>query len=439
MLLSKSTLSHPQSKLEYVMARQNKSRRLLVESLEGRSLMAADCHNLFAPFDVNDDSIVTPADALKVINQLNRGANAAISNPIDAGFVDVTDDGNITPSDALRVINWLNQRDPASNGNESTWTKVDGSGDERVGVRLIKNEDGSTDLEVRIQNAAANDSHEVLLQDKWIGTIQTDDRGRGVLKLDGNNDLVSRIPELLMEGQVGSTLVVESVAEVSLTGEGERTTARAAENRKLIANSVFSSPLTFNGERRGEVLYASHGNVSFLGVYARGLTADQSYDVTIAGTVVASFTANSAGVIAKRIDVKSIENFPTIESNTTITVGEYTGAFQTLKDRAQIPDSVYLANLSGNRMLGGAQLGIGEDRTVIRLLLGRVEKNSTFDLKIDGIKIAEVTSNRRGLIEYHFDSRNGGTLLAELPPLTADSVISVGNIASGKLVKLGRK
>jgi Dockerin type I domain len=47
-------------------------RRLLMESLEKRELMASDFTNPFYPMDVNRDSRISALDALVVINRLNR-------------------------------------------------------------------------------------------------------------------------------------------------------------------------------------------------------------------------------------------------------------------------------------------------------------------------------------------------------------------------------
>ncbi|MFO0942615.1 MAG: dockerin type I domain-containing protein [Pirellulales bacterium] len=420
------------------MSRSNKLRRLIVESLENRSLMAADCHNLLAPLDVNDDSIVTPSDAVMVINNLNS-ADRTVQDPSTEGYVDVNDDGNFSPSDALKVINHLNSSDKSTTVPDSGWTKVDGQGRERMGVKVTNNSDGSVDLEVRIQNAEANGEHPVFLQDKLIGTVETDARGRGFLKLDANSDLANRLPEILLDGQQAATLVVDSVATVDLKGEGERNSPRAQENRLISKSNVFTTPLTnAAGERIGEVVYGTLGDRSFLGVYARGLTAGQAYDVVIDGITVSSATANALGVIATKFNPAEISGFPTIQAGSKITVGDYSGEFKSLSERLQIPRNIYVANLTGNRLVGGLEMEISQDRTVIRLVLGRVERNTTFDLNIDGIKIAEVTSNARGTIEYRFDSKTGATLLAEIPTLTSDSKVSIGTLTTGKIIKLNR-
>jgi hypothetical protein len=70
--------------------------------------------NPLEAFDVNGDNVVSPIDALLVINQLNSiGARplAAISSLAEfPGYVDTNGDGVVSPLDALLVINRLNSR-----------------------------------------------------------------------------------------------------------------------------------------------------------------------------------------------------------------------------------------------------------------------------------------------------------------------------------------
>lgn len=102
---------------------------LQLEQLEQRALLAIDSGlvgNHFRAQDVNRDGIVSPIDALQVINFLNRNgaqtvaaasakmaASAAVpgSDPLDFARFDVNGDGVISPRDALMVINQLNDPD----------------------------------------------------------------------------------------------------------------------------------------------------------------------------------------------------------------------------------------------------------------------------------------------------------------------------------------
>ncbi|MEO1525594.1 MAG: dockerin type I domain-containing protein [Planctomycetota bacterium] len=68
--------------------------------------------NKLSRWDVNNDGIVSAIDALQVINEVSRGANAQPSGRV-IRFFDTNGDGTISPIDALQVINRL-----ASQSNE---------------------------------------------------------------------------------------------------------------------------------------------------------------------------------------------------------------------------------------------------------------------------------------------------------------------------------
>jgi uncharacterized protein GlcG (DUF336 family) len=87
-----------------------KRRPLRAESLEARHMMSG-WHNTAIPSDVNNDSQVSPLDALVVVNTLQRSATTMIQLDSERGegeaSLDVNNDGRVTPNDALRVINTL--------------------------------------------------------------------------------------------------------------------------------------------------------------------------------------------------------------------------------------------------------------------------------------------------------------------------------------------
>jgi len=72
------------------------------------------------PLDVNDDSFVSPVDALLIINELNKhgGYLLADTRPITQPHYDVTGDAYISPGDALQVINHLTR--PGNGEGESS-------------------------------------------------------------------------------------------------------------------------------------------------------------------------------------------------------------------------------------------------------------------------------------------------------------------------------
>ncbi|MEM9586072.1 MAG: dockerin type I domain-containing protein [Planctomycetota bacterium] len=88
-------------------------RRLRLERLVDRRLLAGDLTNEINPLDVNADEAVTPRDALAVINHLTRaeaisstaeGESAPVPGQL---YLDVNADDAVTALDALVVINGL--------------------------------------------------------------------------------------------------------------------------------------------------------------------------------------------------------------------------------------------------------------------------------------------------------------------------------------------
>ena len=89
-------------------AKSRTGRRLLVEKLENRSVLASDCfHNFMLPEDADGNGSVSPLDALAVISQINSGSTDAANAPTSK-LVDVNGDDSLSPLDALSVINYIN-------------------------------------------------------------------------------------------------------------------------------------------------------------------------------------------------------------------------------------------------------------------------------------------------------------------------------------------
>ncbi len=94
-------------------------------------------HNAREPLDVNDDGLITPNDALQIINEINsRGARSLLDSNIPyKPYVDVNGDNLVTPNDVLRVINYLNSHTFAgSGGGEGEPSVVDRSADQMPSV-----------------------------------------------------------------------------------------------------------------------------------------------------------------------------------------------------------------------------------------------------------------------------------------------------------------
>ena len=93
-------------------AKDTSRRRLVLERLESRALMAVDGfiearHNWLNPSDVNMDGFASPIDALAVINELNRSDRGVDSSM--SMMADTNNDGSVSPIDALVVIDTINE------------------------------------------------------------------------------------------------------------------------------------------------------------------------------------------------------------------------------------------------------------------------------------------------------------------------------------------
>lgn len=67
-------------------------------------------HNVSIPVDVNADGLVTPIDALLIINEINlRGPRSLVGSHLASPpYVDTNGDDMLSPDDVLRVVNYLN-------------------------------------------------------------------------------------------------------------------------------------------------------------------------------------------------------------------------------------------------------------------------------------------------------------------------------------------
>ncbi len=104
------------------LSRKSLSRKMIVESLESRAMMAADAfHNFTMPEDADASGVVTPLDALVVINRINQSIagnpSGVAPSRSHSAMVDVDADQTVTPLDALVVIDALNaQNSIGANG-----------------------------------------------------------------------------------------------------------------------------------------------------------------------------------------------------------------------------------------------------------------------------------------------------------------------------------
>lgn len=129
------------------LSRKRRARKIQLEKLEGRQLLAADLAGSLTvdePMDVNVDGMVTPIDALMVINHVaraGRGAAGGVSAAHDR--MDTNRDGNVTPIDALIVLNRI-ARPPSAQPPVNDPSPVDPPGDDLASdVRSIDGTDNN--------------------------------------------------------------------------------------------------------------------------------------------------------------------------------------------------------------------------------------------------------------------------------------------------------
>ena len=75
-----------------------------------------DWHNLFLAEDINGDQIVSPLDALLIVNFLNSDSNPLVSlfpPALPRVYLDTDNNGIVSPIDALLVVNYLNRNSQA--------------------------------------------------------------------------------------------------------------------------------------------------------------------------------------------------------------------------------------------------------------------------------------------------------------------------------------
>jgi hypothetical protein len=99
--------------------------KILDEELEASSINVG-WHNGSNPRDVDDDQSVTPLDALRIIDQINKHGSRQ-GEGVGEIFCDVDNDSSISPLDALSVINWLNSKsggEAEGGGDRSDWAST---------------------------------------------------------------------------------------------------------------------------------------------------------------------------------------------------------------------------------------------------------------------------------------------------------------------------
>lgn len=329
--------------------RCRKNRTLRAESLESRSLMAADvAHNFLMPHDVNDDGNVSPIDVLVVINRLNGNDDLPGG---EREFHDVDDDSRLTPLDVLNVINDLNSQNTPRGGEVHQASNVTGINQVRARVELEK-EGLETELKIRIDDAPASQSFAVTLNDIALGQLMTDRRGRGELVLSRGDDnrnhqplpdsLTTLSPEMeliigdIVRGKVANVAKIESEADVPNQERSSNVNNSVSRSSNLNLTARFDVVA-------GQVRSAEYERETERGVMKQSFKAEienaspnATYEVFVDGRSVGKLMTNSKGKGSLRLTTRPNDardgllppDFPNVVAGTTVMIGAVSASFR---------------------------------------------------------------------------------------------------------------
>ncbi len=337
--------------------RKHSRRGLLLESLERRVLLAGDgFHNFLSPHDVNDDSRVSATDALVVINHVSRS-----DSQDTAYFEDVNDDGIVSARDALNIINELSRYRSSSSRADEAIARFYRDDGVRVKVEF-EIEDSEVELEVKVQNAAPNESFDVLIDGVSIGQLTTNGRGRGELEFgsdDNDLPLPSNLPPIrpgtvaeivgLGASQFGSSSSSSSDDSSSSNSSDDNSSSSSSNNNSSSSSSSSSSNSssvtagnTFELKSQlvgiasidAEAKYESTStNVEFK-AELKDAPANTTYSVQVDGVTVGTLQTDSEG--RGRLQFELNDNskpfpasFPSVAVGTEVRIGDtLSGAFR---------------------------------------------------------------------------------------------------------------
>jgi Dockerin type I domain len=326
-------------------------RRLRTEFLEPRSLCAVDLgHNFLEPQDVNDDSRISPVDALLVIDSLNakRGAVRHATDRTQLAFHDVNDDSRLSPVDALLVIDQLNSPTKTRTSQPDALAQVEG----RIHMAStgtsasLEYEQTSIHkvLTIKLRNAPSNSSFDVAINGLVLGNLTTDFKGRGKLVFSQGDDNSSHLPlpSNLPPITAQTELVIGDVVRGRLSGlsanallNNRNDSSSQAGNNQQIGSSNSSAWLatfpTVGSLKRGaefETETEDGASKSQLKIEIEDAQAGQEFPITLGELSLGSVTANSRGKAkaiwstSPRIGEKLFTNPVTVSEGTTIQIGQ---------------------------------------------------------------------------------------------------------------------
>jgi hypothetical protein len=475
---------------------RSRAKKLLLESLESRQMLAADgLHNFLSPLDVNDDQQVTSLDALAVINHINRQATDRVEDALESAgrFLDVSDDALVTPLDALRVINVLSR--DASETVDRVFAQLAGESGVRMRAELVRN--SVSDLvadrfEIRLQNGTPGTEYPVLVNGEAIGTVVADRLGRGVFQIASDAVDQSRLLEEITQrvhgtSSRGGLVHVAGFGGVVLTAEAEMETSdpenentgddSSSESRirlpdfgmlpnlSDISGPVFAATLRQDGDLSGGAYLTELDTGFSLGLVARGLESGEVYEVAVDGVLITTVTAGRLGVASllyNSTDADAqppINLLPEVLDGSVITISRGGTLVSGSLNFLEIPFLDRPSNRPIETPAPGELPGLIEriEQTLVAPLDGvngsNVDGLVTFTPRGEGYYLGVIArgADRRQSYELVIDGiqvatvranmlgliifrQVSDTATADFPPVTEDSVVEIRGLATGDFI-----
>lgn len=375
-------------------------RPLRFELMESRQLMASDLcqHNLTMPNDVDGDQLVSPIDALAIINQLNGSKSSeSTASAVSQLYLDVNDDGFVSPIDVLSVINTLNQK--SSSSESST------------------------------QSAA----------------VESETEASSNVSSDASTTDTTVTPDIDCDTtEIGSTTVLVATIAGTTGGSGTATFKTTKQDSTT--------------ENELEVIGKGLTPDSKLDVVVAGVTVGQlPTDASGNGTLKLATTPDSADETAIPSDFPTVDTTTTIKIGTDATG---TFAVPTTPDTPpSVPrhhhgrghhghqghhqesnETELRVTLQGTgtqsaRIKYETETDDGITFTKLIVSVANLTPSTTLDVVIDGVTVGQITTDANGAGRLHLSSfpkrANELPLPADFPAITSSSTIAIGAELSG--------
>lgn len=321
--------------------------------------------NPIDPLDVDGDFFVAPIDVLTVVSDLNRNGSRGLSDdpPGDdrLPFLDVNDDKFVAPIDVLLVANGLNNPSLLSLGKLS---ELEGTLEGHDVVRgetefEIEREHGVVrrEFKVQIEHADPGSLHDVLVDGVLVGQIEVDGAGVGQLKFstDSSDPDAVPFPDDFPDVTAGTQVSVGGLVHGPLSIRDDSPASAGAKEVKAILLGDSSAV----GEAEFESEPEDGGTKLEFKVQLEHAVAG-TYDIEVAQVHVGQITVDARGKGRVRFssnpnDGESLlpADFPAIAAGTLVTIsngvsGEFASGLPD-DDGGETTDPVSLsADLTGD-------------------------------------------------------------------------------------------